>query len=39
MAVPDPAFIYRFMHVDNLCLQQGGMPAPNYTLNDLELLR
>jgi len=36
MAVPNPTPIYRFMHVDNLhvCLQRGGLHAPNHTPND-----
>ncbi len=34
--VPDPTPIYRFIHVDNLrvCLQHGGLHAPNHTPND-----
>ena len=36
MAVPNPTPIYRFMHVDNLavCIQRGGLHAPNHTPND-----
>jgi len=36
MPVPNPTPIYRFIHVDNLhvCLQRGGLHAPNYTPND-----
>ena len=36
MAVPDPTPILRFLHVDNLdiCLERGGMHAPNHTPDD-----
>jgi len=36
MPVPNPTPIYRLIHVDNLhvCLQRGGLHAPNYTPND-----
>lgn len=36
MTVPTPTPIYRVMHVDNLriCLQCGGLCAPNHTPND-----
>ena len=36
MTVPHPTPILRFVHVDNLhiCLQRGGIHAPNFTPND-----
>ena len=36
MAVPNPTPICRFIHVDNLhvCLQRGGLHAPNHTPNN-----
>jgi len=36
MSVPNPTPIYRFLHVDNLCiyLRRGGLHAPNHTPND-----
>ena len=36
MQVPNPTPIYRFIHVDNLhvCLQRGGLHAPNHIPND-----
>ena len=36
MMVPNPTPIYRFIHVDNLhvCLQRGGLHAPNHTPDD-----
>ena len=36
MTVPMPTPILRFLHIDNLglCLQRGGMCAPNHTPND-----
>lgn len=36
MPVPSPTPIYRFIHVDNLhvCLQRGGLHAPNHTPDD-----
>ena len=36
MAIPNPTPIFRFIHVDNLavCLQRGGVHAPNHVPND-----
>lgn len=36
MPVPNPTPIYRFIHIDNLhvCLQRGGLHAPNHTPDD-----
>lgn len=36
MPVPDPIWLYRFIHLDNLdlLLQRGGLHAPNHTPND-----
>jgi hypothetical protein len=36
MSVPNPTPILRFIHIDNLsiCLQRGGLHAPNFTPND-----
>ena len=35
-AVPHPVRIFRLLHIDNLpvCLQRGGLHAPNYVPND-----
>jgi len=36
MPIPRPTPIYRLMHLDNLavCLEHGGMHAPNHAPND-----
>ncbi len=36
MSAPSPTRIYRFIHLDNLdmCLQRGGLNAPNHIPND-----
>ncbi len=41
MTVPRPTPIYRLMHLDNLsvCLERGGMHAPNHTPNDGRVYR
>ena len=41
MHMPRPTPIYRLMHLDNLsvCLERGGMHAPNHTPNDGRVYR
>ena len=41
MPLPRPTPIYRLMHLDNLsvCLERGGMDAPNHTPNDGRIYR
>lgn len=36
MPVPDPVWLYRFVHLDNLdlLLRRGGLHAPNHTPDD-----
>jgi hypothetical protein len=41
MPMPRPIPIYRLMHLDNLsvCLERGGMHAPNHTPDDGRVYR